>query len=169
MHKVRGNSPATGALAPGFSLLEILVVLAIAALVTGIVVLRAMGDQPEAAIRAELDRVEALLAAQCDRALFQGRSLGLRLTGSGLDYWIFADDGWQLLRGDRILRPRPWPEAIELRAEVDQRPVNLNRAGPRPQILCDPMGELTPFTLTLRSHRHTGTLHATSRGRIQRH
>lgn len=152
-----------------FTLLEILVVLVIVGVVASVVALRFGGDRPAERIRGELDRFAARLDAQCDQALLQGRSIGLRVTRHGYDFWQAADDGWRAVHGNPALNPRSWPQTLAVGSAVaGQRPVALDDDAPRPQILCGPLGEVTPLELTLTSAGRSGTIAYSAGRRVSR-
>lgn len=143
----------------GFSLVELLAVLAILSLMVGAVVLNL--PQP----RSETDRVSAAMAAQVSRFLDDGavagemRALGLNDTALVL----FRHDG------------RSWSRAVELPWPDDAR-VTLNRGEDRmelpelatPTLLFEPYGAVPDFTLALVGRDARYNLSATARGQIER-
>lgn len=133
----------------GFSLIEMLVVITIGAVLAMMVMLRlgaaGGGEEP---LR-QLQRLAALVEQQCDQAMFQARPRGLRLTARGYDFWQLADGQWQPLADTGPGRARTWQGQALISLRVEGHVVGLNVERPAPQIVCQPLGELTQFELEL--------------------
>lgn len=152
--------------AAGFTLIELLVVVVIAAVLTSLAVLSLgqwrSADDPEH----QLTRFAALLEAQCDAALFQSRPTGIRVTRAGYDFWR-ADDGfWLPVPADSMLRPRQWSAVPEPRLFIEGRRQALAEQDEGPQIVCQPLGELTAFELELADPPGLVRLSASPGGRL---
>lgn len=133
----------------GFTLIEVLVVVVIGAVLVGLVVLR-MGDwRGQADPEKQLEQLAALIEVQCEQAMFQSRSRGIRITGEGYDFWQSGSEGWVILSGDGINRARLWLGDVDLTLEVSGYRAGLSEEPEAPQIWCDPLGELTLFSLGL--------------------
>ena len=147
----------------GFTLIEILVVLALIALLTGMAVMSTgvVGDP----VTREARRLAATLRLAVDESRLQGRVLGLRLDSEGYSYLELvpgdpdADSGlrfaWNSLTRKGALAPRAWPAPLELALTINGRPASTrvsNRAE-APQIVLLPGGEFTPFSLRLSGPR----------------
>lgn len=150
----------------GFTLIELLVVVIIAAVLTGLVTL-AIGnwrsaEDPER----QLQRFAALLEAQCDAALFQSRPRGIRVTTEGYDFWQIVDQAWVPVAGAAVDRPRDWVSGQQPRLFVEGRRQALAEADSPPQIVCQPLGELTAFALELGDSAAAVRLIASSGGRV---
>ncbi len=98
----------------GFTLVELMVVLAILALAATAVVLTIPGE--ERSVRGEADRLAARLAAARDVAVIEGRSVAVNLAPSGYGFARRVDGTWQPLPG-RAFEQRSWPHALRFNAE----------------------------------------------------
>ncbi|MFW5815522.1 MAG: GspH/FimT family pseudopilin [Wenzhouxiangella sp.] len=151
----------------GFTLIELLVVVAIGAVLASLVVL-GMGrwtspDDPER----QLARMAALLELQCEQALFQSRPRGLRVTAAGFDFWQASASGWIELPAAGINRPRAWSDAAEPELFLEGRRQALDEDIDRPQIQCQPLGEVTAFELELDTGEQRVRLTVSGGGRTQ--
>lgn len=158
----RFDSTASG----GFTLLEVLVVVAIAAIVTSLVVLRIGGWQSGAEAGRQLERLAALVDHQCEQAIFQASPRGVRFTREGYDFWQSSSEGWVPVPDDRVARARSWQGEADLDLHVEGRRVALGDEPSAPQVLCQPLGELTAFTLTLASAGESARLSVGSDGQL---
>jgi general secretion pathway protein H len=150
----------------GFTLLEVLVVVAIGAIMVGLVVLR-MGDwRSQADPLGQLERLAALIEAQCEQAMFQSRPRGIRITEEGYDFWQSASEGWVILPGDGIHRPRAWQGGVEPELDVSGHRARLSEDVEAPQLWCDPLGEMSLFTLALEAGGSRAELRGSGPGRL---
>lgn len=95
--------------ANGFTLVELMVVLAIMALAATAVVLTIPGE--ERTVRSEADRLAARLAAARDVAVIEGRSVSVRFAPSGYGFERRIGGNWQPLPG-RAFERRNWPGGV---------------------------------------------------------
>ncbi|WP_376697371.1 prepilin-type N-terminal cleavage/methylation domain-containing protein [Wenzhouxiangella sp. EGI_FJ10305] len=154
---------ATGKISPppradGFTLIEVLVVVTIAAVVASLVILR-LGTWRSGTEPAEqIERLAALIDYQCEQALFQSKPRGIRLTSEGYDFWQSTGSGWAPLPDDEVARPRAWQGVVDLDLVVEDRAVALEAEPAAPQLVCQPLGDMTDFTLELRLDRRAAAL-----------
>lgn len=155
----------------GTSLLELLVVLAIVAVLAGAVVLSVGLAKPVTPAERELARLERGLRLACERARLTGLAHGLVLEPRG--YAFAFDDGsaWLRYRADSeaALLPRSWPEGVRPELIREGRSLAIAEQARNPQLVCWPSGELTPFALLLHEREgRTFKLVGHLLGRIER-
>lgn len=129
----------------GFTLLEVLVVLAIMGLLVGLVSVVALpGDR--ARLGLETERLARLLALAGEEARFSGRAIAWTAEAPGYRFWQYdRDDGWIEIRERDLLLPRTLPDNMAVLAlRVENSPVT----GPlRLEFSSD--GAASAFTLEL--------------------
>ncbi|WP_260582345.1 GspH/FimT family pseudopilin [Sphingopyxis sp. PET50] len=120
----------------GFTLVELMVVLAILALAATAVVMTIPGD--EQSVRSEADRLAARLAAARDIAVIEGRSVSVNFAPSGYGFERRVGGEWQSLPG-RSFRQRNWPSDVRFAAGNGQDAARIlfDRVGtsPTPQAI----------------------------------
>lgn len=118
----------------GFTLVELMVVLAIMALAATVVVLTIPGEERN--VRSEADRLAARLAAARDVAVIEGRSVSVNFAPSGYGFERRVEGVWQPLPG-RAFEQRDWPADIRFTAGDGQATARIlfDRVGtsPNPQ------------------------------------
>lgn len=132
----------------GYSLIELLVVILIAGLLTSLAVLRFSGGSDADRAEHGLDRLAAAVELLCDQALLTGQPHGLRLTANGYDFWTRVDGQWQLLPAGRPPRAGEWPENLAVEIEVEQQRLNVARTA-RPQVWCSALEPIGAFEVRL--------------------
>lgn len=146
--------------------MEVLAVVAIAAIMSAMVILR-LGewrapDEPDVQLR----RFGALLETQCEQAMFQARPRGLRVTAEGYDFWQATSTGWVALSPNGHTRPRNWSVDVAPELQLDGYRVGLDEVEAEPQIVCQPLGELTRFELALRHEQGVWRVSGRPRGQL---
>ncbi|MGB0514781.1 MAG: type II secretion system protein [Wenzhouxiangellaceae bacterium] len=133
----------------GFTLVEMLVVVIIAGVLTGLVLLRLPATGVD--LDRELRRLEAALDFMCDEALLTGNTRAARLTPDGYDFWLRQGVG-----GSARWRPSPrpgarsWPDGVGATIEIAR--INLGRVSDAsPQVLCSGLEPPTPLRVELRA------------------
>jgi len=143
----------------GFSLVELLAVLAILSLMVGAVVF----NLPKP--RSDTDRVSASMAAQVSRFLDDGAVAGdMRALGVNVDALVlFRHDGREWLRAADL----PWPD--DARVILDQGDTRIELPDEAvPTLLFEPYGSVPDFTLTFGAREAQYILTANDRGQIER-
>lgn len=138
----------------GFTLVEILVVVIIAGIVTGAVLLGLGRPGPAQVAERQLDRLAASLEVMCDQALLSASTRGLRFHDAGYDFWIHAGDGWHALPDDGRPDAVRWPGGLRPRVEVDNLALDGSRVAEAPHVICTGIEPPTPFVIELGAGEH---------------
>ena len=142
----------------GFTLLELLVVVAIIGLLAGAVTLSLGALGPDREIEREAGRLRSLVNLLHEEALMQTRDYAVMFTRTGYRFYIYDYQQlkWIDTAADRLLAQHPLPPQLEMSLLLDGRQVPLERDfesvepdKPAPQIMLLSSGELTPFTLEM--------------------
>lgn len=129
----------------GVTLLEIMVVMVIAALLGAAVVVMAVpGDRR---LQRDMERFDAMLHYTAEQALIEGRTLGIRMSDAGYSFWTFDEQGWRTL-DQPPWQPRRWSEPMQW--SLDGEPVADTAS---PQLVFLGSGESIPFRLDLRAEQ----------------
>lgn len=109
----------------GFTLLEILVAIAIIAILTGaaLIALGGFGRQSDARTTAE--QLAALLRLAAEESLLTGREIGLRVEEAQFSFLVLADNAWLPLDSDPLFRSRPLPDQVSIDIVMNGAPVQL--------------------------------------------
>lgn len=137
--------------ARGFTLLELLIVIVLAATLLGTVVLGFTGADTEQRLRGQADKIAYTIELARQYALQRNREWGLYVTPDSLSFAEFDPDRaeWQTQGG------RPWNgielmERVELRVESDDfGNVSDSDRESLPEVILFSSGEVTPFSLFL--------------------
>lgn len=145
----------------GFTLLELMVVLVLIGIIFSYAILSIGGDDVAELMEVETRRLVTLLDMAGEEAILRGEELGLHFGDTGYSFLVLQQDGWSELGNDRLLKPRELPADIELRLELEGELPVLGESDEDedadnslvPQVYILSSGEMTPFTVTLRSSR----------------
>lgn len=142
----------------GFTLIEILVVMLIIAIVSGIAVL-SLRTSAEDGPRGAADHFRAALNAVALDSLTKSRQYGLRIWQDGYAFvhlnakgkWVAA----AVARGTRDDGSHPLPEGLRARLRIAEQRVSLplRQETSPPQVLVLSDGEMTPFEIVFAPDR----------------
>lgn len=121
----------------GFTLIEILVVVIIIAIISGVALMsmNLIGDDRE--LDTERKRLATLIEVAQDEAMMQGRELGLELMTSTYRFVEFDPFSfqWSEIQGDELFRLRQLPEGMEFDLYVEDKRIVLDSD---PKVFEDP-------------------------------
>jgi general secretion pathway protein H len=139
----------------GFTLIEMLVVVAIIGIITGAVILSLSVTGKDPDLEKASDRLFTLLNYAHEQAELQTREYGVMFQDDGYEFLAFdARRGvWRSVFEDDALTARKLPDGLDVRLTVDGRPVVLTRPkdskDKTPQVQIRSNGELSSFAITL--------------------
>lgn len=140
----------------GFSLVEMMVALAILGLLTAAVLMTLPPQGPR--VSDEAERLAGRLEHAREAALTANRSVEVTLEPQGLAFREQRRGEWTPLT-DGPFQPRPWPEGLSVSVEADGR-----RA-----VRFDSTGAAEPATVRLSNGRHVARLVVDAQGEVQVH
>lgn len=133
--------------AAGFTLLEMLVVVAVIGIILSFAVLNLGGDRRAEELSAESRRFAELLRLASEQAVLRGEEWGVQIDLDEYRFLLYRDDGWALREGDDLFHPRTLAPDTELDIELEGRDLVLENSGEiKPTLLLLSSGEVSPFT-----------------------
>lgn len=132
----------------GFTLIEIMVVVVIAAILMGAVVI-SLPKTDDDLLKENANRLTALVALAQDEAILQSRDLALAFNDEGYEFYRRQGGGWEVFSdGPFVARKLKGFSHSDLTLEGVA--IKLKKqAKTKPQILISTSGEMTPFTYIL--------------------
>jgi general secretion pathway protein H len=150
------RSGVGGGRARGFTLIEILVVVAIIAIISVGVLLSVNLTGRDRELQKEGDRLQALLSYTREAAELQTREFGVLFDDDGYEFLTYdtRESRWRSATEDEdAFGPRKLPEGLDLKLTLDGRPVVLKRPADAkdktPQVMIFSNGDLDNFALTV--------------------
>lgn len=136
----------------GFTLIEILVVVALVSVITAAVLLSIPSRSTAELQRLEANRLSARMTIAREEAMLRARTFGLRVEPDGYRFLQRRDAGWHGFADDHPLRHHRIPEVLRLELEVEGADIGLgdddagddSGDGPVPQIYFLAGGEILP-------------------------
>lgn len=133
--------------ATGFTLLEMLVVVAVIGIILTFAVLNLGGDRRAEELSEESRRFAELLRLASEQAVLRGEEWGVQIRADDYRFLIYRDDGWALREDDDLFRARALAPDTELDIELEGRDLVLESSGEiKPTLLLLSSGEVSPFT-----------------------
>ncbi len=142
----------------GFSLVEVMIVVAIIGLMASVVVLSLPSKSTE--LRQSVQRTEQVLVALSRRSVLSGRIVGVAFTETGLSTFSLTDDGWvfdNAMLNDGVFR---WEPASLVAVKVEGTDQAVGDGQATPHIWYLPTGEHPAFELSFAGHAGSAQLSA---------
>lgn len=132
----------------GYTLLEVLVVVAIIAVLSGALLLSASAGGSSHRLQEETTRLLRVLELACDRAVIEARFVGFGIGTTSYAGYDFSDSGWKVVLEKGPLGLYQLPDGIELSVpDADEK--LLPTVPEKPQFACAPTGELGKLDLRI--------------------
>jgi len=144
-----------GARAAGFTLVEMLVVVAIIGIICAAIVLSVSSSGRDQELEKESDRLLALFTYAREQAELQTREFGVMFADDGYEFLTYDNrrGAWRGVFEDDALAARKLPYGLTFALSVESRPVTFARAkdskDKTPQVMIYSNGDLTSFAATL--------------------
>jgi general secretion pathway protein H len=134
----------------GFTLIEIMVVITIAAIMVGAVVL-AFPDSSNDRLKEQGGRFSALISLAQDEAILQSQDLAVAINSSGYSFYRREDSAW-VAYSDKPFVARVIDGGIQAEVILEGLSIKLpTLEKAKPQIVIYTNGEMTPFSYNLQN------------------
>jgi general secretion pathway protein H len=139
----------------GFTLVEILVVVAIIGVIAAGILLSVSLTGRDHELEKEGDRLYALLNYAREQAELQTREYGVLFDDDGYEFLVYDNrrTSWRGVFEDDALSARKLPDGLTVKLTIEARPVVLKRPADAkdktPQVMIFANGDLTTFAATL--------------------
>lgn len=144
----------------GFSLLELIVVIAMMAVLTGVIVPRINFGGDSKQVREETLRLAELMNRAAEESVFKTQQLGLRFSDRKYHFLVLDGDGREgkwVAHESKLFRTREWPEDFDVQVEITGLTVELEDSESfkidektRPHVMFLSNGEVMPdFKVTV--------------------
>ena len=130
----------------GFTLLELLIVIAIIGIVISLVSLSTglIGNVP---LEREAKRLHALIDQVGKEAIIQSKVIGIHFEDDNYTFLQLQNDQWEMLSEDNTFKTRTLPEPLKLEHDFQS---DDDSEQLKPMVFFLPTGETLPFEITLR-------------------
>ncbi|MBO6506173.1 MAG: prepilin-type N-terminal cleavage/methylation domain-containing protein [Kordiimonadaceae bacterium] len=130
----------------GFSLVEVMMVVAIIGLMASAVVLSLPNESRD--VRQSMSRLEHAFIALSRDSVLSGRVIGVVFSRGGFETVALSDDGWTLANGTLKPEARRWQSLILASLQVEGADVSFAATALEPQIWFLPTGEHPSYELS---------------------
>ena len=143
--------------AAGFTLIEMLAVLVIISLMTGVVVLNMPREKPMIEQQGSYMATQFSTAAQT--SIISGTPQAFGLSQSGYFFYAFDEGNWT------IVSETEWPDDLVVSFRKDETPIDIPKEAV-PIVVFEPMGLSTVFSLSLEDTDQTIIFSSTGDGKV---
>ena len=144
----------------GFSLVELLVVIFLIGLMSAVVVLnmpkRDTGPEKQA------QALAARLRMAAEESITTGRMFGAKLDDLDYEFQVLKAGQWETVNDNRTLPTDYWVDGTMVEVSASGR----EKAEEAPTIIFDPIGMVTPFTITLTRNGQSLELNGDGKGGV---
>lgn len=130
----------------GFTLLELMVVVALIGLLSATVIVNFSPEKKEKPIPETMARIKFQLRSISERAIEEQRWFGFSFSDHAYQLMTFTKHGWQKASGSK---QQMIPQEVDIMLESEGSVVRFNSPESEPQIQLSPDGLITPFRLRL--------------------
>jgi len=169
--------------AGGFTLIEVLVVVAIIAIMTGVIVLRIDFQNIATVVRDTAQRTRLLMILASDQAIYSRQQLGIRFHPNSYEFYILSadektgDSTWEIIEDER-LKFKDIPVDIEFEVEISGLPIVLEELEEelasatkddpiKPHVLFLSNGEMMPDFRVVMADEEGENEHALATGEVE--
>ncbi|MEX0300751.1 MAG: prepilin-type N-terminal cleavage/methylation domain-containing protein [Kordiimonas sp.] len=149
----------------GFSLVEMMMVVAIIGLMTSAIVLYMPSKNDT--LKDTLARTESAFIALSRHSVMTGRVYGARFSVQGFSPYVLSDDGWVLEEGLLKAEATNWQPVSLSALSVEGSDINLNEETVGPHVWFLPTSEATSFRLNMIADTGAATLEMSGVGKIK--
>lgn len=106
-------------LTPGFTLVEILLVILLIGLLAASVVISFTGESRDKKLAKQTEQLQLLIQLASETAMLKQQELGLYLDDEGYRFMLFKDEKWHSIREPKALRSYKFADGIKFELELE--------------------------------------------------